>query len=534
MTRYLRYQLTLRAPLLVTRHDGDPNSARTASYLPGSAIRGAVAAALLRRGEDAGGARFRRLVLDGGVRYLHCYLEVDGGRGVPVPLSWRPEKHGDEGRLHDLAAVGSLCDWPKVPLAAAPRGVVRIDAAELVRDEVRTDARLHHQRDRRAGRPGASANQDGEPAGAVFVLEALSPGQRLRGVIAVDEEPERTLGELRELLVDGARFGRSRRAGYGGDVVVRWDDDAADRELADGGRLLEGGLAEGDLATILLTSEYLGRDPRTGQHDPGQLIEELERRLPGAAEVRRCWAATELGGYNRRWGMPLPKAPVLAAGSVVVVEARAPISEEALSALEHRGLGERRGDGFGRVALLRAPSAVVGVGRPGREAPQAPAAAVPEAGRLLERRLAWAAVEREATTLAARVVAGAERLPLPSLLARLQAPLRAGADGLPVLREWLGDGQGGGTLRAPARRQLDRCRVRLEQRDGGSTTLLRWLAERAKAELPAVEARRWTLDGSDHLTRWLGDDERRRRIAVLQLGTTLAQLRRRSAASERG
>jgi len=64
--RYLPYTLTLNAPAIMTSLGGDPNSARTLPFIPGSAIRGAVARALGDPGDDAEKQEsFQKLVLGG-------------------------------------------------------------------------------------------------------------------------------------------------------------------------------------------------------------------------------------------------------------------------------------------------------------------------------------------------------------------------------------------------------------------------------------------------------------------------------------
>ncbi|WP_333333437.1 hypothetical protein [Microcoleus sp. LAD1_D3] len=57
-----------------------------------------------------------------------------------------------------------------------------------------------------------------------------------------------------------------------------------------------------------------------------------------------------IGGFNRKWGLPLPQVPALAAGTAIVFEGFE-IDEAQIQQLEYRGIGERREDGFGRVAV---------------------------------------------------------------------------------------------------------------------------------------------------------------------------------------
>ena len=60
-----------------------------------------------------------------------------------------------------------------------------------------------------------------------------------------------------------------------------------------------------------------------------------------------------VGGFNRKWGLPLPQVAAIAAGSVFVysVNDSASIDSATLAALEAQGIGERRVDGFGRLVF---------------------------------------------------------------------------------------------------------------------------------------------------------------------------------------
>ena len=66
---YYPYTLTLGSPVVLTSAGGDPNSAETMDFIPGSAIRGAAARVLTDTASD-----FHRLILSGEVRYLNAYV----------------------------------------------------------------------------------------------------------------------------------------------------------------------------------------------------------------------------------------------------------------------------------------------------------------------------------------------------------------------------------------------------------------------------------------------------------------------------
>src|SRR5260370_33686996 len=95
---YYPYILTLEAPVVLSRPGGDPNSAQSMSFIPGSAVRGAAARALA----GAGAGEFHRLILSGEGCYLNAYVLFGRRRCLPTPVSFRREKYRPS-RYHALA-----------------------------------------------------------------------------------------------------------------------------------------------------------------------------------------------------------------------------------------------------------------------------------------------------------------------------------------------------------------------------------------------------------------------------------------------
>ena len=57
-----------------------------------------------------------------------------------------------------------------------------------------------------------------------------------------------------------------------------------------------------------------------------------------------------VGGFNRKWGLPLVQVPALQAGCVFVYQVDH-VNREIVQKLEQEGIGERRTEGFGRLAV---------------------------------------------------------------------------------------------------------------------------------------------------------------------------------------
>lgn len=483
ITRYFPFTLTLGAPLLATDLGGDPNSATSMQHIPGSAIRGAVARAA---GNNA--TLLRELVLSGAVRYLNAYPVESNERALPSPRSLRSVKGKQPSRdgsvsLYDLAAFSRVPDeehdtegiWPEEDLASdVPAFLVRV-GGQMQPADVRMSSRVHQQRDRSKGH----AWKRGEEAqGTIFSYEAIEPGQVFRGIVLVeggdDAEVTERFERVRERLPDPLLLGRSRRAGYGGDAVVVWGR-ARPREVEDW-PVIANDVPAGETFRALLTAPYVGRDQRTGQSDPAALGPELLERLGNRDERVRCklvavrGADGVVGGYNRTWGLPLPQAPTMATGTVVVLEANEPVPFRDLVAIEHAGLGERRTEGFGRVCFLQPAYKRVLIQRPQARAKR-PNSTPPALITQIQERLLQDRLDRELTTRAAQLAKSASQRPSTALIGRLRTALRREpGSAVRTLTDWLGDGEG--ALRPPAMRQLERCRI---TPNGSTTTLRDWL-----------------------------------------------------------
>ncbi len=417
-TFYYPYRMTLTDPVIITELAGDPNSASTRDFIPGSAVRGVVARDL------AGSDKFDEYILSGRVRYLNAYPEVSESRSIPTPLCWVKTKYSapaGEADHIDLSADG---EWPGEQLEAAGfrySGLSSV-AARLGRN-TDVEVAMHHVRDRKAGGPGT-----GE-VGTLFQYEAIREDQVFRGAIAVDadtaQEADAEFENIKDCL-SLCSLGRSAETEYGGHPVVELQP-REEREPGSGLGLPEG-VAAGKKLLCLLTSAYAGANPHTGQSDPSAIATELESKL-GVKVTSRFWAFCLEGGFNARWGLPLPQERCLKAGSVLVLTAERQLSAADLAQIEASGLGGRRAEGFGRVAFVDAASlsrdfTIEPDGN--NPADEETCVCVSEDAVLagLQRRLLRSALEEQLRFRAATHARAASGLPSPSLISGFRQALR--------------------------------------------------------------------------------------------------------------
>lgn len=501
MTEYLWYTLALRSPAIVSGESNDPNSAATRPFIPGSAIRGALAGRLLAENVDPEGEEFRRLILSGDVRFLHAYPEIGKSRSLPAPASIRTEKNqaekgcdladydGDPTEAEDMEDFWK--HWPKKDLASAGASFLSPAASgTMTRAVPDIRARLHQQRDRKKGRPWKERkNGEDKSHGAIFAYEYLEAGQAFRGAIQLRPEAADARERIKTLLKKAPLLvGRSRRAGYGGEADIQFKPEPVGRENGAISGELRRDVAPGDEFRLRTLSACVVRDPATGQLDPVALETAVLKRLEDRAEVvRRRWAFERVAGFNRKWRLETPQALAVAAGSVLVLRATKAIPLADLQEIVHEGLGERLVDGFGRVIFLEQPKEPASIYFKEQDAKKPNAS--PETGAVsdkdrrtlifLETRLVLDAARAELDAAASELAQKGGSIS-NSLVGRLRGLFRNANDtetahaALGNLAIWCGNDKRT-ALKQTARNQLENCKVNRQD-------LLGWLGDLAKCE----------------------------------------------------
>lgn len=355
--RVITYRITLLEPTLVTALEGDPNEAVAFDYLPGSVLRGAVIRKYLRSSSrvelDTANADERRLFFNGTTRYLNAYpTDRLGRRTLPTPQSWQLKK-GEETDIFDFAVEMRDADdqqWQGVREPFCSLGEQDDEGKPEVRlVQPNRQIAVHTARTRRFGRPMPhtvlNRIASDEVRGAVYRYDALAAGQTFEAVILCDNDADAS--EFLSLLPGEAILGGSRSSGYGrvsfhdAKEVDNWREAGHDLVPDMDGRLI-----------VTFLSDALLRDDH-GQFvvDPSVVTERLSQRLGAPLRLRHAFLGGEvIGGFNRKWGLPLPQALAIHRGSVFVFD-KPDCDESRLHLLEAHGIGERRAEGFGRVVV---------------------------------------------------------------------------------------------------------------------------------------------------------------------------------------
>jgi CRISPR-associated protein Csx10 len=328
----LTFQIHLMEPVLITSLRGDPNSSVGLDFIPGSSVRGFVIRRFLQGNEvDASNDDFRRLFLSGSTRFLNAYpMSRNGVRTLPTPLSWNLKKDEQEPVYDLVMKEGSDESWSgvnkKQPFCYLWEDEEGCGKSEFYKPKSQINIHTANEDRQRSAKDNST----------VFRYQALASDQDFCAAIITDDESD--LEKLSALLSCDLKLivGGSHSAGYGlvyldKIKICDWDEY---HPLGD----------DSEQITVTLLSEALVRDDQNGSY--ASSLESILGRKHELAFAK----LTVIGGFNRKWNLPLTQVLAIQAGSVFVY-ANDPDIIEQLRILERTGIGERRAEGFGRIAI---------------------------------------------------------------------------------------------------------------------------------------------------------------------------------------
>lgn len=357
--KIINYQITLEEPVLVTALEGDPNTAATFSYLPGSVLRGAIIAAYMRHNRlkklDNTDETVRRLFFNGQTRYLNGYLQDrEQQRSLPSPQSWQQDKDTQRKETEDKPAnffdfayeepedeseEGEPIQWksPKKPFFSFTKTTDKI--RWLSPDKTLA---VHTQRDPVKGRSTTER-------GAVYQYEALAAGQIFGAALVCDNDDD---AEMLSGLLDGNyNLGGARGAGYGR-VQFKTVPTTSKREMP-----VKMDIESNGRFIVTCLSDLIVQNKQGQFQVDAELVKTaLEHKLKcdlrwfESGHSVAFMGGVHLGGFNRKWGLPLPQVKAISMGSVFVFEPPK-CTVEQLQTVEAQGIGLRRAEGFGRIAF---------------------------------------------------------------------------------------------------------------------------------------------------------------------------------------
>ncbi|RMG02438.1 MAG: hypothetical protein D6741_03735 [Planctomycetota bacterium] len=347
--------LRLRSPLAVTGRTLG-NVVETLDFLPGTYLLPHISKILRSLKVDP-----YPLFAAGDVAVLPGTRELARRRSLPVPLAFFSRKGED----HTDPATWTnrmLGDTPPGQYKQLRQGYVAVDASNrwVAYASVPTVQRTHNSVDDMSQRPTPEV-------GGVYTYEAISPvtdgrptclRTELRLRKSVAERLKKADSNWWKKLAQTVALGRSKKDDYGEVEVVPSEpcEYALEQDLTNPAAIEADDCREWIvwvLSDVLLRNEYLAPSPcsETLAHELGRRLNvqlsvaQSDDRLNEFVRVRR------VESWHTGWGLPRPTLMGIQAGSCIRLRVEGRVDLQRLQEVCAGGIGERTGEGYGRLAV---------------------------------------------------------------------------------------------------------------------------------------------------------------------------------------
>jgi CRISPR-associated protein Csx10 len=328
--------LNLNGPLAVLYRTVG-NVVESLDYLPGSYLLPHITRTLSRLGVPP-----QSEIQCGNLVVLPATLEVDGVRGLPVPIALFAHKDDPKQIVNRLRKGEAIAQLKQMRV-----GYVGPEANPIPQ-KTPLVVRTHNTVEDGPQRPTSDV-------GGVYTYEAIAAVDknlpvrlwselRLRKSLAAKLEQQRE-NWWSELCGD-VSLGRSKKDDYGEVTIVALNPRDFESTASSDGELVVWLLSD-----VLLRDERLRPDPTAKA-----LKAELSRMLGVSLNVKPSGhCLTELVRVRRLdtwhvgWGLPRPSFVAMQAGSCVVFTTGDTIDSAKLREIEAAGVGERTGEGYGQI-----------------------------------------------------------------------------------------------------------------------------------------------------------------------------------------
>lgn len=347
MKHQLRYRIKTLSPIILPQISGDTNMVSTMDYIPGSVILGIFANKYIKEnklGSDAHkDSNFHSWFLNSNLCFTNAYLSEMDGTAVaeyyPVPFSVNYLKN-DENQIFDLMfkKIGEQTKYPG--------SYCYIENNDIRFASVNRSINFHNARKNRL--KGRSDD------GAIFNYESIDQNQEFAGrIIGTEKELESFLGKFKSEMK--VRIGRSKNIQYGQAVFTLLSNEP-EIFVSEISSFKPEEVNSTFSLTLLSSTIIYDRNgfPSTSLIDLKSYLADNLKVSPENIKILKAFTKSEIvETFVSKWLLKKPSETAIKAGSCfhISIEGFDDNTIKSLSELLETGIGERTGEGFGRVAI---------------------------------------------------------------------------------------------------------------------------------------------------------------------------------------
>jgi CRISPR-associated protein Csx10 len=359
--KQLNYTVNLLSPVLITSTVGDENISMSEDYLTGTSLLGMFANLYVRQeksGEQAHqDPRFKSWFLSRDLRFLNGYkINEEAQRALPTPLSIQfPKSADDATKAPPQELLFEESDDEELKHRA---GYCILQNGNFESIGVETRINFHHRRTN----PVVGRSKEGE--GEIFNYQSINPAQTFGAAILGEEQVLKNFQAWFEKTDLSVRLGRSKNTQYGR-AEIRFSPKIEEvNELHDNHAVALAKEAPEFALTFLshvIPSNDFGHAAVEVSWLTRVLLNALEAEglnMTGLKLIKRFVRSIDVENYVSIWKARKPAVSGFKMGSCFLFGFNPSLDDEklakmqaTLSRLQQEGIGARRNEGFGRIAI---------------------------------------------------------------------------------------------------------------------------------------------------------------------------------------
>ncbi|HHV29772.1 MAG TPA: CRISPR-associated protein [Clostridium sp.] len=333
MYKYIQFDIQALEPLKLGKFERDSNNEYSYSYIPGSVVKGAVVWGLV---EDGGAVP--KEILNGNSVFYNAYPLIDDNLAIPMMQGYIGDKQEIRSNKDNIRVIHSF--------NKKKENSIPINSYEFVVRETNNEKLLLGYN------PGKvenlhinkkdTLNDDNKIK--MFRYEAIKKGECFRSYIRT---PEQYYDDIVKILSnDYIYFGGSRGSGYGKCKITNKKEVSpiclheSDLDIED------------DLYIYFLSDAVLYYNGKVNTYIPeGELKEMLG--IKGKCEYVESYSSLGVAAtYNTLYRTNTICYSAVSKGSVIKYRVEEKIDPDRIRKLATEGVGLRREDGYGQIAIL--------------------------------------------------------------------------------------------------------------------------------------------------------------------------------------
>lgn len=334
MPKYITYKLRAMENLKLAKTNMQIDSHDSMDYISGSSVRGAFIYKYIRANNvaDINKGDHREKLLAGGIKFLNAYPLYEDSRSIPLPKAYFAPKE-------KIKAFEEKMDIFLGLDKALPPGYEKIRLCEFVHiDDEYTKVKVEKV-------SNLHINKRKEK-NILFRYEAIKKGQVFGGIIKAEEDTY--VDEIVNLLENEIIYiGGSKGSGYGKCIIedVQVLDENPEEKIF---KIND----DEEFVYIIALSDIIYKD-ELGIYRT-KLDEDILKRALNIEEVEFIDSSIEtknITSFNNKWNARTPNIVSIKAGSIFKYRVGKGLSVSKLKLLMDKGIGERKGEGYGRIAI---------------------------------------------------------------------------------------------------------------------------------------------------------------------------------------